>query len=108
MTPHREPDTDARRGRSVVHALHAHLVFTPKKRRKVFNDARLIRCEQVIQKACADFGTELREFNGERPRSCATRPPPRAEQGHRRVYRASGPSGATLTGWWAGTSPADP
>ncbi|MFE4823248.1 IS200/IS605 family transposase [Streptomyces sp. NPDC056704] len=54
------------RGRSVVHTLHAHLVFTPKYRRGPFTDEILRRCEEVMRDVCTDFGAELREFNGER------------------------------------------
>ncbi|MGP4090418.1 IS200/IS605 family transposase [Streptomyces sp. KR55] len=54
-----------RRGRSVVYILHAHLVFTPKCRRGPFTDEILQRCEEIMRDVCADFGAELREFNGE-------------------------------------------
>ena len=63
--PRWTPDPDVRRGRTVVHNLHAHLVFTPKYRRAVFADAMLTTCEQVMAKVCTDFGAELSEFNGE-------------------------------------------
>ncbi|CAM3639774.1 IS200/IS605 family transposase [Nocardiopsis gilva] len=55
-----------RRGRSVVYNLHAHLVFTPKYRRGVFDEAMLTVCENAMRKVCEDFGAELAEFNGER------------------------------------------
>lgn len=45
--------------------LHAHLVFTTKYRRHVFDDDMLTFCENVMRKVCIDFGAELREFNGE-------------------------------------------
>jgi putative transposase len=41
------------------------LVFTPKYRRRVFDDTMLTRCEEIMRKVCEDFGAELREFNGE-------------------------------------------
>jgi putative transposase len=66
MSPRWEPDPNIRRGRSVVHNLHVHLVFTTKFRRGVFDDAMLARCEQVMREVCADFGADLAEFNGER------------------------------------------
>ena len=66
MSPRWEPNPDIRRGRSVVYALHAHLVFTPKYRRGPFTDEILRRCEEVMREVCTDFGAELREFNGER------------------------------------------
>lgn len=65
MSPRWEPDPDVRRGRSVVWNLHVHLVFVTKYRRGVFDDEILTRCEQVMRDLCADFGAELREFNGE-------------------------------------------
>ncbi|WP_075926945.1 IS200/IS605 family transposase [Nocardiopsis sp. CNR-923] len=64
MSPRWEPDPDVRRGRSVVYTLHAHLVFTPKYRRGVFDEAMLTRCEEIMREVCADFGAQLREFNG--------------------------------------------
>jgi putative transposase len=65
MSPRREGNSDIRRGRSVVHSLHAHLVFTPKYRRGPFTGEILARCEEIVRDVCADFGAELREFNGE-------------------------------------------
>lgn len=65
MSPRWEPDPNIRRGRHVVHNLHAHLVFTPKDRRGVFTDEILHRCETIMREVCDDFGAELREFNGE-------------------------------------------
>lgn len=64
--PRWEPDPDVRRGRTVVHNLHAHLVFTPKYRKAVFTDALLSTCQEAMEKVCADFGAELAGFNGER------------------------------------------
>jgi putative transposase len=54
-----------RRGRSVACDLQAHLVFMPKYRRGPFTGEVLTRCEEIMRDACADFGAELREFNGE-------------------------------------------
>lgn len=45
--------------------LHVHLVFVTKYRRGVLDDEMLTRCEQVMRDVCADFGADLREFNGE-------------------------------------------
>lgn len=56
---------DYRRGRSVVSALHAHLVFMTKYRRGVLTDELLTRREEVMREVCADFNTTLVEFNGE-------------------------------------------
>jgi putative transposase len=56
---------DYRRGRHVVSALHVHLVFVTRYRRGVLDAAMLGTCETAMRKVCADFGAELREFNGE-------------------------------------------
>ena len=45
--------------------LHAHLVFVTRYRHRVFTAAHLERMEEIMRDVCADFGTELREFNGE-------------------------------------------
>lgn len=60
-----ESSDDYRRGRHVVSAMHVHLVFTPKYRRKVFDDAMLTCCEQAMRTVCSDFDATLVEFNGE-------------------------------------------
>jgi putative transposase len=56
---------DIRTGRHCVFVLHAHLVFVTKFRHKVFTDTHLNRMEEIMRDVCADFETELREFNGE-------------------------------------------
>ncbi|WP_326635570.1 IS200/IS605 family transposase [Streptosporangium sp. NBC_01755] len=65
MSPRWEPNPDVRRGRSVVCALHAHLVFIPRYRGGVFTDEILRRCEDIMIEVCDSFGAELVEFNGE-------------------------------------------
>ncbi len=45
--------------------LHAHLVFVTKFRHPVFTGTQLERMEQIMRDVCADFDTELAEFNGE-------------------------------------------
>lgn len=45
--------------------MHVHLVFVTKYRRGVFTDEMLTFCEQVMRDVCADFESELAEFNGE-------------------------------------------
>lgn len=65
MSLHWEANPNIRRGRTVVYTLHAHLIFTPKYRRGPFTDEILRRCEDVMRAVCADFDTELVEFNGE-------------------------------------------
>jgi len=49
----------------VVSALHAYLVFMTKYRRGVLNAAMPGCCQTAMRKACADFGAELRGFNGD-------------------------------------------
>ncbi|MFF0312051.1 IS200/IS605 family transposase [Streptosporangium sp. NPDC004379] len=65
MSPRWEPNPDIRRGRSVVYSLHAHLVFTPRYRGKVFTDEILLRCRDIMIEVCDGFGASLVEFNGE-------------------------------------------
>lgn len=65
MTPRWSHDPDVRRGRHVVHHLHAHLVFTPKYRKAVFTDTMLQTCEKSMETVCEQFGARLVEFNGE-------------------------------------------
>jgi putative transposase len=54
-----------RTGRHCVFALHAHLVFVTKFRHRVFGDRHLARMQEIMRDVCADFETELVEFNGE-------------------------------------------
>jgi putative transposase len=56
---------DIRTGRHCVFILHVHLVFVTKYRHQVFGSRHLERMEQIMRDVCADFGAELREFNGE-------------------------------------------
>lgn len=56
---------ELRSGRHVVFMLHAHLVFTTKRRGKVLTREHLVRLEAIFRDVCADFEVELREFNGE-------------------------------------------
>jgi putative transposase len=56
---------DIRTGRQCVFLLHAHLVFVTKFRHQVFTGAHLARLEEIMRAVCADFETELAEFNGE-------------------------------------------
>ncbi|PYD63563.1 IS200/IS605 family transposase [Gluconacetobacter entanii] len=58
-------DNDYRRGRHCVFALHAHLVFVTKYRRRVFTAAILKDMQIVFEKVCTDFETHLVEFDGE-------------------------------------------
>ncbi|MEU0516177.1 IS200/IS605 family transposase [Streptosporangium sp. NPDC006007] len=56
---------DIRTGRHCVFVLHAHLVFVTKFRHRVFTGSHLERMKQIMRDVCADFETELAEFNGE-------------------------------------------
>ena len=56
---------DYRRGRSVVSALHAHIVFVTKYRRGVLSDRALAVAKQSFIDVCYDFGVTLREYDGE-------------------------------------------
>ena len=56
---------DIRTGRHCAFLLHAHLVFVTKYRHHVFADRHLKRMEEIMRDVCADFETELVEFNGE-------------------------------------------
>jgi putative transposase len=52
-------------GRHAVYALTVHLIFVCKRRGKVFERQHLDRLQAIFAKVCADFETELIEFNGE-------------------------------------------
>ena len=58
-------ESEYRRGRSVVTALHVHLVFVTKHRHGVLNDDMLTLCETTMGAVCDDFDARLVEFNGE-------------------------------------------
>lgn len=60
-----KPSDEYRSGRHVVFLLHAHLVFTPKYRKNIFDDAHLQALEAYARKVCTDLEVELVEFNGE-------------------------------------------
>ncbi|MFH8485012.1 IS200/IS605 family transposase [Streptomyces longisporoflavus] len=54
-----------RTGKHCALVLHAHLVFVTKYRHRVFTDRHLVRMEEIMREVCANFETELVEFNGE-------------------------------------------
>lgn len=56
---------DIRTGRHVVFCLHAHLVFTTKRRGRVLTPQHLARLKEIFENVCADFEVQLQEFNGE-------------------------------------------
>lgn len=60
-----ENASDYRHGRSVVYALHVHLVFVTKYRRHVLDDAAIGALRDIFSKVCADFGADLRACDGE-------------------------------------------
>jgi REP-associated tyrosine transposase len=57
--------TNFRSGRHCVFALHVHLVFVAKYRRKVFTRRVLKELETIFSDVCNDFEAKLIEFNGE-------------------------------------------
>ena len=56
---------DYRRGRSVVSALHVHLVFVTKYRRGVLSQRALGVIREACASVCRDFKANLQAFNGE-------------------------------------------
>jgi putative transposase len=57
---------DLRHGRSCVFAMHVHLVFVTKYRRKVFTKQVMRELKLIFSSVCRDFGAVLAEFEGER------------------------------------------
>lgn len=58
-------NAEIRRGRHVVYALHAHLVFVTKYRRGVLSELAIADLRTIFAKVCRDFGATLQECNGE-------------------------------------------
>lgn len=58
--------TDLRRGRTCVFALHVHLVFVAKYRKRVFTKQILSEMKGIFQDVCKDFEAALVEFDGEK------------------------------------------
>jgi putative transposase len=58
-------ENEIRAGRHCVFAIHAHLVFVTKYRKRVFTSESLDILKEVMQKVCDDFGVELAAFEGE-------------------------------------------
>jgi Transposase and inactivated derivatives len=54
-----------RTGRHCVFAMHVHLVFVSKYRKKIFDKEHLDYMKSLFQRICKDFESELIEFNGE-------------------------------------------
>jgi putative transposase len=55
---------DLCRGWQVVFALHAHLVFVPRYKRRIFDAKALETLRVVFHSMCSDFEAQLVEFNG--------------------------------------------
>jgi putative transposase len=60
-----ENNQDLRRGRHCVFALHVHLIFVTKYRRKVFDGEAIDRLNTHFSRVCGDFESRLVEMNGE-------------------------------------------
>jgi len=58
-------ENEIRTGRHCVFAIHAHLVFVTKYRKRVFTSESLDVLKDVMQKVCDDFSVELAAFEGE-------------------------------------------
>lgn len=54
-----------RKGRYCVFAMHVHLVFVAKYRKKIFDAEILKAMEDIFQNICSKFEAKLTEFNGE-------------------------------------------
>lgn len=57
--------TEYQHARHNVTALHVHMVFVTKYRRRVFTNPILTRCEHIMRNVCDELGATLDEFNGE-------------------------------------------
>ncbi|WP_427019299.1 IS200/IS605 family transposase (plasmid) [Pseudarthrobacter sp. P1] len=55
-------DDDFRNGRHVVYKLHAHLVLTPKYRRRVMTDRVGAELKSTFEEVCTRYGATLDEF----------------------------------------------
>lgn len=60
-----QASSEFRRGRSVVFAIHVHLVFVTKRRRKALDSASIDRLRDIFTAVCKDFSSELMEMDGE-------------------------------------------
>lgn len=57
--------TNIRHGRHCVFALHVHLVFVTKYRKRVFTKKAILALREIFRSVCMDFEAELIEFDGE-------------------------------------------
>jgi len=60
-----KPSTEYRSGRHCIFMLHAHLVFTPKYRKKVFEGKHIDALRIIFSDVCRSAGVELAEMDGE-------------------------------------------
>ncbi|MDL2409378.1 IS200/IS605 family transposase [Rhizobium calliandrae] len=60
-----DENADIRKGRHVVCALHAHLVFVTKYRRNALCELAIHDLSRIFAKVCKDFEAELIECNGQ-------------------------------------------
>jgi putative transposase len=58
-------DIDIRSGRYCVFAMHVHLIFVTKYRRKVFDGNAIDRLRDHFARVCRGFEATLKEMNGE-------------------------------------------
>ncbi len=58
-------DNSYRSGRHCIFAMHVHLVFVAKYRRRVFTEASLADLRVIFTSVCEDFDAELIEMDGE-------------------------------------------
>ena len=58
--------TELRHGRSCVFAMHVHLVFVTKYRRRVFTQEVMRELKLIFASVCKDFEATLVELDGER------------------------------------------
>ena len=59
-------ETDWRNGRHVVYKLHAHIVLTPKYRKKVMTDRVTDLLRETFREVCDRYGATLDEFQTDR------------------------------------------
>ena len=58
-------ENDIRTGRHCVFAMHVHLVFVTKYRRRVFTSTTLNHLKMLFTNVCTKFEASLEEFDGE-------------------------------------------
>ena len=60
-----DTSTEYRRGRTVITALHVHLVFVTKYRHEVFQNWHYKEMREIFSRVCMKFSAELIEVDGE-------------------------------------------